>query len=109
MGVRVGASGFQSQATAKYAGKQALERFLEELSKEEKWSTGPGRFQVRAAHPRLHPRFLFVESEAQQRETGGLGAFGHRSHRKSAPVASAHKEISNCMKCKLGPSGQRWH
>ena len=35
MGVRVGAGGFQSQAAAEYAGKQALERFLEELAKEE--------------------------------------------------------------------------
>jgi hypothetical protein len=36
MGVRLGAAGFQSQAAAEYAGKQALERFLEELSKEER-------------------------------------------------------------------------
>jgi hypothetical protein len=36
MGVRFGASGFQSQAAAEHAGKQALERFLEELSKEER-------------------------------------------------------------------------
>jgi hypothetical protein len=35
MGVRFG-GGFQSQAAADYAGKQALERFLVELSNEEK-------------------------------------------------------------------------
>jgi hypothetical protein len=35
MGVRFGSGGFQSQAAAEYAGKQALERFLEELAKEE--------------------------------------------------------------------------
>jgi hypothetical protein len=36
MGVRFGASGFQSQAAAEHAGKLALERFLDELSKEER-------------------------------------------------------------------------
>jgi hypothetical protein len=36
MGVKIGAAGFQSQATAEYAGRQALERFLEELAKEER-------------------------------------------------------------------------
>jgi hypothetical protein len=36
MGVRFGAGGFQSQAAAEYAGRLALERFLDELSKEER-------------------------------------------------------------------------
>jgi hypothetical protein len=36
MGVRFGSGGFQSQAAAEFAGKQALERFLEELAKEER-------------------------------------------------------------------------
>jgi hypothetical protein len=35
MGVRVGASGYQSQAAAEYAGNAALDRFLDDLSKEE--------------------------------------------------------------------------
>jgi hypothetical protein len=35
MGVRVGASGYQSQAAAEYAGNDALDRFLDDLSKEE--------------------------------------------------------------------------
>ena len=35
MGVRIGASGYQPQAAAEHAGKVALDRFLEELSKEE--------------------------------------------------------------------------
>jgi len=35
MGVRVGASGYQSQAAAEYAGTAALDRFLDDLSKEE--------------------------------------------------------------------------
>ena len=36
MGVKVGAGGFQSQAAAEYAGKEALERFLHELAREER-------------------------------------------------------------------------
>jgi len=36
MGVRFGSGGFQSQAAAEFAGKQALERFLDELAKEER-------------------------------------------------------------------------
>jgi len=36
MGVRVGRSGYQSKAAAEYAGKQALEDFLEALAKEER-------------------------------------------------------------------------
>ena len=36
MGVRFGSGGFQSRAAAEYAGKQALERFLAELSNEER-------------------------------------------------------------------------
>jgi hypothetical protein len=36
LGVRFGGGGFQSQAAAEYAGRQALEKFLEDLSKEEK-------------------------------------------------------------------------
>jgi hypothetical protein len=36
MGVRFGASGFLSKAAAEYAGEQALERFLEELAREER-------------------------------------------------------------------------
>ena len=35
MGVRVGARGYQSQAAAEYAGNAALDRFLDDLSKEE--------------------------------------------------------------------------
>ena len=34
MGVRVGADGFQSQTAAEYAGKQALNRFLQDLARE---------------------------------------------------------------------------
>jgi hypothetical protein len=37
MGVIVGRSGYQSQASADYAGKRALEEFLEALAKEERW------------------------------------------------------------------------
>lgn len=33
MGIRIGAGGFQSQMAAEHAGNQALERFLDELSK----------------------------------------------------------------------------
>jgi hypothetical protein len=36
MGVRFGSGGFQSLAAAEFAGKQALERFLDELAKEER-------------------------------------------------------------------------
>ena len=36
MGVRLGAAGYKSQASAELVGKQALERFLEQLAKEEK-------------------------------------------------------------------------
>ena len=36
MGVSIGGGGYQSRAAAEYAGKQALERFLEELGKEER-------------------------------------------------------------------------
>ena len=36
MGVRVGSSGYQSQAAAEYAGTRALEHFLEALAKEER-------------------------------------------------------------------------
>ena len=36
MGVMVGRSGYQSQAAAEYAGKRALEHFLEALAKEER-------------------------------------------------------------------------
>lgn len=36
MGVRFGATGFQSRAAAEYAGNRALERFLAELSREER-------------------------------------------------------------------------
>jgi len=35
MGVRVGATGYQSQAAAEYAGNAALDRFLDDLSKGE--------------------------------------------------------------------------
>ena len=35
MGIRFGASGFQSQAAAEYAGKLALDRFLADLSNED--------------------------------------------------------------------------
>lgn len=34
MGVSIGAGGYQSRVAAEYAGKQALERFLEELKEE---------------------------------------------------------------------------
>jgi hypothetical protein len=34
MGVRLGAAGYKSQASAELVGKQALERFLEQLAKE---------------------------------------------------------------------------
>ena len=37
MGVRVGRSGYQSQAAAEYGGKRALEDFLEALAREERW------------------------------------------------------------------------
>jgi hypothetical protein len=37
MGVKVGRSGYQSQASAEFAGKQALEEFLAALAKEEKY------------------------------------------------------------------------
>jgi len=33
MGVKLGASGYQSQASAELAGKQALERFLVEIAR----------------------------------------------------------------------------
>jgi hypothetical protein len=36
MGVRLGAGGFQSRASAELAGSRALERFLDELSQEER-------------------------------------------------------------------------
>ena len=36
MGVRLGASGYQSQASAQLAGRQALERFLIEIAREER-------------------------------------------------------------------------
>jgi hypothetical protein len=36
MGIRLGAGGYQSQASAEFAGKQTLQRFLEELAKEER-------------------------------------------------------------------------
>jgi hypothetical protein len=36
MGVKLGASGYQSQASAELAGKQALERFLVEIAREER-------------------------------------------------------------------------
>jgi hypothetical protein len=36
MGVTVGSSGYQSQTAAEYAGKRALELFLEALAKEER-------------------------------------------------------------------------
>jgi hypothetical protein len=36
MGVKIGAGGYQSEASAEFAGKQALERFLEELAREER-------------------------------------------------------------------------
>ena len=35
IGVRVGATGYQFQAAAEYAGNAALDRFLDDLSKEE--------------------------------------------------------------------------
>jgi hypothetical protein len=41
MGVKVGVGGFQSQLAAEQAGDQALQRFLEDLAKEErrrKWA-----------------------------------------------------------------------
>jgi hypothetical protein len=37
MGVTVGRSGYQSQSAAEYAGKRALEEFLEALTKEERY------------------------------------------------------------------------
>jgi hypothetical protein len=36
MGVMVGDSGYQSQTAAEYAGKRALELFLDALAKEER-------------------------------------------------------------------------
>jgi hypothetical protein len=36
MGVKIGASGYQSQTAAEFAGRQVLERFLQELAKEER-------------------------------------------------------------------------
>jgi hypothetical protein len=36
MGVRVGRSGYQSHASAEYAGKRELENFLNALAKEER-------------------------------------------------------------------------
>jgi hypothetical protein len=39
MGVSIGAGGYQSRVAADYAGKQALQRFLEELKeKRRKWA-----------------------------------------------------------------------
>jgi hypothetical protein len=35
MGIRLGAGGYQSQASAEFAGKQALQPFLVEVAKEE--------------------------------------------------------------------------
>jgi hypothetical protein len=35
IGVRVGATGYQLQAAAEYAGNAALDRFLDDLSKED--------------------------------------------------------------------------
>jgi hypothetical protein len=37
MGVIVGRSGYQSQASAEYAGKLELESFLTALAREERW------------------------------------------------------------------------
>jgi hypothetical protein len=37
MGVIVGRSGYQSQASAEYAGKHELESFLTALAREERW------------------------------------------------------------------------
>jgi hypothetical protein len=36
LGVRFGAGGYQSQTAAGFAGKEALQRFLEELAREQK-------------------------------------------------------------------------
>jgi hypothetical protein len=36
MGIRLGAGGYQSQASAQYAGDRALARFLEDIAKEER-------------------------------------------------------------------------
>jgi hypothetical protein len=36
MGVKIGAGGYQSQVAAEFAGKQELQRFLQELAKEER-------------------------------------------------------------------------
>jgi hypothetical protein len=36
MGVKLGAGGYQSEAAAEYAGKRALEDFLDALAKEER-------------------------------------------------------------------------
>jgi hypothetical protein len=36
MGVRVGSGGYQSKASAEFAGNRALERFLEELAREDR-------------------------------------------------------------------------
>jgi hypothetical protein len=35
MGVKLGADGYQSQAAAEHAGKQTLERFLQDLANEQ--------------------------------------------------------------------------
>jgi hypothetical protein len=36
MGIRIGSSGYKSQAAAEYAGKQQLDEFLNALAKEER-------------------------------------------------------------------------
>jgi hypothetical protein len=36
LGVKFGSGGYQSQASAEFAGNQALQRFLEDLAKEQK-------------------------------------------------------------------------
>jgi hypothetical protein len=36
MGVRIGAGGYQTRATAEEAGKQALAKFLQEVEQEER-------------------------------------------------------------------------
>ena len=36
MGIKLGAGGYQSQAAAELAGREALERFLAEVAKEER-------------------------------------------------------------------------
>ena len=37
LGIKMTGDGFQSHSAAQFAGKQALEDFLSELSKKEKW------------------------------------------------------------------------